>query len=178
MAILGRGAKSAGGLVTLLRSNFGTDVRVEPHVGHWLPIHPEDRTRLLPPTRPGLRNVLGAGAVAGSRVWDRQFRFRVHLGPMSYAQYQRFLPRQRAIAELRDWVRQYVGLALSFDVVAWLRAAEVPPLRLGVAGAQDGRLGWTTWLGASRPRADRGDLRVSPEREAHRNASRRESAHG
>lgn len=163
VAILARGAKSAEGLVKLLQGWFGVSVRLEPHVGHWLAMRPEDCTRLWPPTQPGLRNRLGHNAVAGSKVWDRQFRFRLHVGPLSYAQYRRFLPGERALVELRDWVRQYAGLGLSFDVVAWLRGREVPPLALGAHGEQRGRLGWTTWLGRHGPHGDRGDLRSRPE---------------
>ncbi|HZT55261.1 MAG TPA: type VI secretion system baseplate subunit TssG, partial [Burkholderiaceae bacterium] len=64
VALLAHGAKTAEGLTKLLRGWFGTAVRLESHVGHWLAIRPEDRTRLLPPTQPGLRNVLGISAVA------------------------------------------------------------------------------------------------------------------
>jgi type VI secretion system protein ImpH len=172
IAILARGAKTAEGLTKLLRGWFGVPVRLESHVGHWLAIRSEDRTRLWPQTHPGLRNQLGTSAVAGAKVWDRQFRFRLHLGPLSYAQYRRFLPGQRSSVELRDWVRQYVGLGLAFDVVAWLRGAEVPPLRLGIAGEHHGRLGWTTWLGTRAPHPARGDLRLHPEKPP------RESIHG
>jgi type VI secretion system protein ImpH len=162
VALLARGAKSAEGLTKLLRRYFGVPVRLESHVGHWLSMRSEDCSRLVPRTQPGLRNVLGVNAVAGSKVWDRQFRFRLHLGPLSYQQYRNFLPARRSLVELRDWVRQYCGLALSFDVVVWLRGAEVPGLQLGASGSDRGLLGWTTWLGASRPHADRGDLRLRP----------------
>lgn len=173
VALLSRGAKTAEGLVKLLQGWFGIAVRLESHVGHWLAIRPEDRTRLQAPTQSGLRNALGVSAVAGAKTWDRQFRFRLHLGPMSYAQYQCFLPGQRSIVELRDWVRLHIGMNLAFDVVAWLRAADVPPLKLGDSGEQKGRLGWTTWLGTRRAHGDRGDLRVSPE-----SSQRRRPTHG
>ena len=173
VALLAHGAKTSEGLVKLLQGWFGIGVRLEPNVGHWLAIRPEDRTRLQPPAQPGLRNALGVSAVAGAKVWDRQFRFRLHVGPMSYAQYQCFLPEQRSIVELRDWVRLHVGTNLAFDVVAWLRAADVPPLKLGDSSEQRGRLGWTTWLGTRRTHGDRGDLRVSPE-----SSRQRRQAHG
>lgn len=165
-ALLARGAKSAEGLVKLLQGFFGVAVRLESHVGHWLQIRSEDRTRLLPPTEPGMRNVLGHSAIVGERVWDRHSRFRLHLGPLSYAQYRRFLPGQRALVELRDWVRQYAGLSLSFDAHVWLRGSDVPRLALGAKGEDTGRLGWTTWLGSGKPHLDRGDLRLLPERSA------------
>lgn len=95
--------------------------------------------------------------MAGDRVWDRQYKFRLHLGPMTLAQYRLFLPGQRSSAELLDWVRQYIGLGLTFDVVAHLRGAQVPLLALG-AGSQ---LGWTSWLGKRGAHGDRADLRLS-----------------
>ena len=166
VALLARSAKSAEGLTKLLRRFFGIPVRLEPYVGHWLAMRDEDRTSLARPGQPAPRNVLGVNAVAGSKVWDRQFRFRLHLGPLSYAQFRGFLPSRRAVIELRDWVRQYCGLSLSFDVVVWLRGADVPPLRLGATLDDRGRLGWTTWLGTRRPHGDRGDLRLHPETRA------------
>jgi type VI secretion system protein ImpH len=162
-AILARGAKSAEGLTKLLRGYFAVPVRLESHVGHWLQMRTEDRTLLHPRTHARLRNALGVNAVAGAKVWDRQFRFRLHLGPLRYAQFRRFLPGQRSIRELRDWVRQYIGLGMSYDTVAWLHGHEIPTLRLGVRGDDVGRLGWTTWLGARGPHPARGDLRLNPE---------------
>ncbi len=43
---------------------------------------------------------------------------------------------------LRDWVRNYVGDALKWELQLILKAAEVPEIRLGKSGC----LGWTTWL--------------------------------
>lgn len=159
---LARGPRHAEGLEKMLADYFRVPVRLQSHVGHWMPLRPEDRTRLLPATAAGRRNALGVDAVAGNRVWDRQYRFRLLLGPLSFADYQRFLPGQDAQQALRDWVRQYVGLSLSWDVKPVLRAAEVPRLQLGRRPSS--RLGWTTWLGARRPGCDRADLRLLPER--------------
>lgn len=160
-AILARGARTAEGLTKLLRGWFNVPVRLQSHVGHWLPTRAEDRTRLTPPTEPQPRNLLGINAVAGERVWDRQYKFRLHLGPLTLAQYRQFLPGSRSIAELRDWVRQYVGLGLAFDTVLCLQGAQVPRLALG-RRADSPQLGWTTWLGQRAPQADRADLRLAP----------------
>ncbi|HET7868473.1 MAG TPA: type VI secretion system baseplate subunit TssG [Burkholderiaceae bacterium] len=162
-AALARGPRNAEGLTKILRQHFGVPVRLEPHMGQWLDLRPEDRTRLLPPTAPNRRNALGVHAVAGGRVWDRQSSFRLHLGPLSYAQYERFLPGQPALVELRDWLRQYVGFSLTCETRLVLRGAEVPALRMGPRDGQRGRLGWTTWLGRRGPHPDRGDRKVRPE---------------
>ena len=163
-AFLARSARTSEGMVKLLQGWFDVPVRLASYVGHWLHTREEDRTCLVRRNHPQPRNVLGQSAVAGDRVWDRQYKFRLHLGPMTLAQYRQFLPGQPSIAELRDWVRQYVGLGLSFDVALHLRAAQVPRLRLGRRFDATTQLGWTTWLGKRSAQADRSDLRLSPAR--------------
>ncbi len=117
------------------------------------------RTRL---GRPG--SSLGDGAVLGPRVWDRQGKFRIHLGPLTLAEYESFLPSTirggrearggRRLRELVDWVRFYLSFELDWDVRLHLKPGEIPVLQLGRAG----QLGWTTWLGRRRGREDAADL--------------------
>ena len=169
VAHLMRGPRNAEGLAKLLTSLLRVPVRVDSHVGHWMTLRQEDRTRLLPLAQAGQRNRLGVDVVAGSRVWDRQYRFRIRLGPLGLADYERFLPGAAALPALRDAVRQFVGLSLRWDVQPVLRGAEVPALRLGTRhpGARPARLGLTTWLGRRGPHPDRADLRLQPERRRH-----------
>ncbi|MEO6236190.1 MAG: type VI secretion system baseplate subunit TssG, partial [Vicinamibacterales bacterium] len=87
-----RQVRNAEGLATILREFFGVKTRIEEFVAHWLVLEPPTRTRL---GRPG--SGLGEGAVAGGRVWDRQSKFRIHLGPLTLQQYESFLP-----AKVRD----------------------------------------------------------------------------
>ena len=172
-ATLAAGPRHAEGLQKLLQQHFAVPVQVHDHVGRWSALRPQDCTRLLPGSVPRRLTVLGAGAVAGNRVWNRQSSFRVQLGPLTLSQYERFLPGTRAQRELRDWVRQYVGLALHWDVCPVLRGDEVPRLmlparvqrggRLARLPGLQGRLGWTTWLGRRGPQADRSHLRVRPD---------------
>ncbi|NOT26806.1 MAG: hypothetical protein HOP16_11970, partial [Acidobacteria bacterium] len=103
--------------------------------------------------------VLGAGAVLGGRVWDRQHKFRVRLGPLALTQYDSFLPGGAPLAKLVDWVRLYLGFELEWDVRLRLAEAEVPRLSLGRAG----RLGWTTWLGRRQSGVDADDLCLNAE---------------
>jgi type VI secretion system protein ImpH len=154
--------RPARGLRAILADYFGVPADVEQFVGHWVPLPQESRCRLsrgsgrlgCPPDA----GVLGESVTLGERFWDRQMKFRVHLGPLSYADYQRFLPVGRSFAALVDWVRQYAGPWMAWDLRLVLRAAEVPALRLGV----EGRLGWTTWLASARRERDADDLTLQP----------------
>ncbi len=131
---------SASALEGILRDYFTVPVATRPFVGQWLPLEPEDRSRL------GARNSrLGADLVCGDRVWDNQSRFRIRLGPLGFAAFRAFLPRGSAWRPLNDLVRFLVGKELDFDVQLVLRKEEIPECRLG-AGAVPPMLGWTTWV--------------------------------
>ncbi|MBI2732818.1 MAG: type VI secretion system baseplate subunit TssG [Aquabacterium sp.] len=180
-AALSRGPRNAEGLVKILKSYFGVNVTLEAAVGHWLALQDEDRSRLLPSTAPGRNTALGQRAVLGKRVWDRQSNFRLRIGPLSYEQYQRFLPGQPARQALRDWLRQYLGMSLSCEVQLVLQGSQVPSLQIGrrrlpatSSGSQPaampvhgGQLGLNTWLGRRGPHPDRADLRVRLEASTH-----------
>jgi type VI secretion system protein ImpH len=127
---------------------------IQEFVGHWMALAERERTYL---GREGSR--LGSGAVLGVQVWDRQHKFRVHLGPLTLAAYESFLPGGARLRQLVDWVRFYGGLELEWDVRLWLEENEVPPLRLG----RHCRLGWTTWLGHRRSGGSAHDLCLTAE---------------
>ncbi len=149
-----RHTRNADGLAAILGDFFAVPVRIEQFVGHWMPLGTGERTYLS-----GEGAVLGSGAVLGARVWDRQHKFRIHLGPLSRADYERFLPGGAALRRLVDWVRLYLCYELDWDVRLRLREHDVPPLALGAGG----RLGWTTWLGTRRAGTDADDLCLDAE---------------
>lgn len=148
-------------LCKALREYLGVPVALEPNVGHWLSVDRRDRSRLgFAANRAERAQVqaaaVGATACAGSRVWDRQYRFRLQLGPLTHAQYQSFLPGSSAWKALVGWVRLLAGDELNWELQLVLSPAERPPPRV------DGsvRLGVTSWLpgGAAELRA----LRIRP----------------
>ncbi len=157
-------------LTKALRQYFRVPVTLEPHVGHWLMLAQADRSRLgFARNRTERSQVphaeLGRSANAGHKVWDRQYRFRLHLGPLTMAQYQDFLPGGSAWAALSDWVKLLGGLDLGRDSQLTLRQQDVPEPRLD----RRMRLGLTSWLGSGgrrnglrRPATDRNDLRLRP----------------
>jgi type VI secretion system protein ImpH len=141
--LLAQQPRSASALAGLLADHLGVPVRVVQLVGEWLPLAEESRTRL---GGAAANNALGASAVAGSRVWDPQAKFRLRLGPLGFAAFEDLLPSGRAYARLLALTRFVVGEALSFDVQLVLAAPEVPPCRLGAGEAGAARLGWSSWL--------------------------------
>jgi type VI secretion system protein ImpH len=165
--LLGSRSRHPEGLTKVLSQFFRVPVRVEPYVAHWMAIDSEDRTRLGYARNRGERSrwppaALGTAVTAGHKLRDRQYKFRIALGPLTFAQYRGFLPGGRAWLQLRDWVRQYVGLDLLWDVQLCLAHAEVPEPRLG----QRVPLGVASWLGRAdrhHVQRDRGDLRLRPD---------------
>ena len=133
-----RQVRNTEGLTHILQHFFRVPVQIEEFVGGWLSLSAGERTSL-----PSEAAALGSGAVLGSRVWDRQHKFRIHLGPLTLDQYESFLPGGAPLKKLVHWVRMYLCFELDWDVRLRLQAREVPTLALG-AGQ---RLGWTTWLG-------------------------------
>ena len=149
-----RQTRNAEGLRGILQHFFRVPVEIEQFVGDWMPLDVPQRTYL---GREGA--VLGVAAVAGRRVWDRQHKFRLTLGPLTFADYEQFLPGGMHLRKLVDWVRLYVNYELAWDVRLRLKKHEVPGTRLG-AGR---RLGWTTWLGQRRAETDADDLCLNAE---------------
>jgi len=158
--LFARDARNPEGLEGLLRSYFRVPVRVECFVGNWMPLPDPERTRL------GRTNRLGVSAVAGRSVWDRQHKFRIHLGPLHLADYERFLPGGHALRELADAVRSYVGFEYEWDLRLALDHHDRPAARSG----RRVKLGWTTWLGRREPEKDPADLVLHVERLLKRHA--------
>lgn len=159
---LAHSPRSALVLQTILADYLGVPVQVEQFVGRWLPLEDAERSRFPGGEVPaGQFNQLGVDTVIGTQVWDQQGKFRLHLGPMSYVQFSRFLPNPEdptsRFGELVDFVRMYARIDLDFDVNLLLASGEVPVLRLGGSPEFDARLGWNTWLGGGEPLGDRGE---------------------
>jgi type VI secretion system protein ImpH len=161
---LARQPRSAEGLRAILRAFFRVPVEVQEFVGGWLQLSQAERTALRSEGAP-----LGAGAVLGGRVWDRQHKIRIAAGPLRYGEYQAFLPPAAAgrgpgtaapiLVQLVDWMRLYLGFELQWDLRLILARDDVPPLRLG----REGRLGWTTWMGRRNADRDADDLCLDAE---------------
>ena len=154
---LARSAKNAEGLASILQGFFGLPARVEQLTLGWLALPPEEQTVLG--RGPDAAAPLGVGVILGPRARDVQTRFRIVLGPMDLDRYHDFLPGGRSLDRVVDWVRNYVGYEFDWQLQLVLAREEVPGILLG----REGKLGWTTWLGARPSPTDADDLVLAPE---------------
>ena len=81
---------------------------------------------------------------------------------MAFVEFERYLPGGVRFLQIRDWVRNYVGVEIAWDVQVVLKRDEVPATQLGISG----RLGWTSWLAmpAGRRNRDADDVILDAER--------------
>ena len=152
--LMANARRPAAGLVAILRAYFKLPVEIEQFVGHWMKIPLDGQTRI---GREDRGNRLGSSAVLGRTVWDCQHKFRLVIGPLDYADYQRMLPGGDSMRRLLAWVRNYAGLVLDWDVRLVLKQQEIPRLALGAR-----RLGWTTFLASAPPQRDSQQLLINP----------------
>ncbi len=103
---------------------------------------------------------MGESAFLGVAVRDVQHKFRIEIGPLSAEEYNRFLPGEAWVTELRDWVRQYIGVEFEWETRVILHEDAVQGTSLG----SNGQLGYNTWLGLQPQPVPRGDLVYRAER--------------
>jgi type VI secretion system protein ImpH len=139
--------RSALSLEITLADYFALPVKVKQFQGQWLYLAREDQSSLPSARQARGRNCrLGLDVVVGQRVWDREGKFRVRLGPLDYAQFRGFTPAGDALGPFCQMIRAYAGPHFDFDVQPVLKAAAVPWCRLGGDGTDPARLGWNTWV--------------------------------
>jgi type VI secretion system protein ImpH len=149
--------RNAEGLEAILGEYFDIKTRIETFVGRWMDLPPDSICQLGASPETGR---LGVNAILGSRFYEGQLNFRVHLGPMKLHDYERMLPGGDAFQRLKTWILNYCGEHYFWDAQLVLEKSEVPSMQLG----QSGRLGWTTWLKTQPFTHDADDLILNPPR--------------
>lgn len=152
--------RSATGLQRILEHALGVKVAVVEQIGIWRRIEPEDRTcigRAQRGPRAARNHVLGRSAVLGRRVWDAQGRVDIVLGPLRFAQFERFAPQSEGYARLSALVRFYCGEMLDVHLELRLAAGEAPGLRLNHAN-----LNRTSWLRPAASKEHRARVALLP----------------
>jgi len=144
---------SAVQIAKVLSEYFNQKIKAEQFIGCWYDVPQEQQTVL------GLGNaMLGAGAMAGSRVWQRDLRLRLVIGPLDLEGYESFLPGGKAAKALESMLTMFTGLSLEYEVQLVLRAADVQGARLE-DDRVGGRLGWDSFLVTDVQTQDRADVR-------------------
>jgi type VI secretion system protein ImpH len=147
--------RNAEGLEAILGAYFEIKTQVQTFAGRWMDLPPDSICQLGDSPETGS---LGVNAILGSRFFECQLNFRVRLGPMKLADYERMLPGGAAFVRLKFWILNYCGEHFFWDAQLVLEAPEVPEIELGRAG----RLGWTTWLKSQPFTRDADDLILIP----------------
>ena len=135
--LLSSGPKNAEGLRAILEHFFEAKFTIQQFVGQWLTLEKDDTWQLG-------RTALGRGTSVGRKVWSRDSKFRIQIGPLDLNDYQRLLPGRGAIERMEAIVRNYVGDRLAWDVQLILKAEQVPQARLGTNVG----LGYNSWMGS------------------------------
>ncbi|MCI0151593.1 type VI secretion system baseplate subunit TssG [Paraburkholderia sediminicola] len=157
-AHLVREARNPDGMRMTLEWYFDVPVAIEEHVFHWIELDEADCSYL---GRPGTAGTMG-NAMPGTRVPDRQHRFRIVMGPLDLDQYLRFTPQGADLPKLIEWVRAFVGYEFAWELELRIKARSASPAAMG--GSQ--RLGWSGWLGPSPTEKPVVGMRFEPERYA------------
>jgi len=157
--------KHADGLCGMVGEFFQMPTRIEPFIGDWLELPLSHRWRLGSKAKAGQgqMGLLGLSSTLGAHTWSAQHKFRVVLGPLNRAQFQRMLPGGESLKRLTAMVRSYAGDQLRWDVKLILHEKVDEPWSLGRS-----RLAYTSWLGRpGRSGARREDLILDPQAEIH-----------
>jgi len=143
---------SASQIARVLSAYFGQPIVAEQFIGQWYGVPPEQQTTLGGPGA-----VLGAGAMAGVRVWQRDLRLRLVVGPLDHARFSAFLPGGLAARALRSMLALFTGMAFEYEVELVLLGAAVHGTVL--ADERAGRLGWDAYLLTQLETRNRNDVR-------------------
>ncbi|RWE44289.1 type VI secretion system baseplate subunit TssG [Mesorhizobium sp.] len=137
-------------LTLFLATAFKVPVQVKEFVAAWTTIPTALQTRL------GKAHAgLGRGATIGPRVFSRQSRIELRVGPLSLDAFRSFLPGERRLGLFKKAVRDMIGETLDVDLRIVLARKAVPPPRVGTV-----QLGRTTWLARPAEKGDADDLRL------------------
>lgn len=140
---------SCNALENILSDYFGTKAKIRQFFGQWLALDRADYTRL------GEKNSsLGVSAIAGTKIWEQQSKFRVRMGPLTFKQFQDFLPNGSAHQSMKSIIRFMVGMEFDFDVQLLLKSKQVPSSILTTRAQRRPMLGWTTFLKTKPFKAD------------------------
>jgi type VI secretion system protein ImpH len=149
--------RSAERLRAMLAEEAGAEVEIVEFAGGWLrlPVTEQSRVGVV-------HGRLGVDAAVGAQVWDPQARFIIRLGPLDAESFARLLPGQPLFEQICGLTRLFVGPEQDFVLNPILAADAVPATSTamgtstgagaGKDGGGGGRLGLTSWMGASKPR--------------------------
>lgn len=137
-------------LTLFLAEAFKVPVQIKEFIAAWITIPTGLQSRLAKAYAG-----LGRGATIGPRVFNRQSRIELRVGPLGYEDFKAFLPGGPRLKLFKQAVRDMVGESLDVDLRIVLAREAVPPPRIGAV-----QLGRTAWLARPAERGDADDMRL------------------
>lgn len=145
--------QSADVLARVLSDHFKVSVHINQFVGRWFAI-PDDQCSVLE----GDLTQIGVNAFCGARVWQRQTRMRLVVGPLKRRQFCDFLPQGAAAEALAKMLTMLAGVTFEYEVQLVLEKSAVEAARLG-GGRSPSRLGWDAFMHTRTPTRDAEEAR-------------------
>ncbi|TPN85012.1 type VI secretion system baseplate subunit TssG [Mesorhizobium sp. CU2] len=137
-------------LTLFLATAFKVPVQIKEFVAAWITIPAALQSRVGKAYA-----TLGKGATIGPRVFSRQSRIELRVGPLSLDDFKSFLPGERRLGLFKKAVCDMIGEALDVDLRIVLARDAVPPPKMGSI-----QLGRTSWLSRPAEKGDADDLRL------------------
>ncbi|CDX51338.1 conserved hypothetical protein [Mesorhizobium plurifarium] len=137
-------------LTLFLATAFKVPVEIKEFVAAWITIPKALQSRIGKAYAS-----LGGGATIGPRVFSRQSRIELRVGPLGLDDFKSFLPGERRLALFKKAVRDMIGEALDVDLRIVLARDAVPAPKMGTI-----QLGRTSWLSRPAEKGDADDLRL------------------
>lgn len=127
---------------------FNVPCSPDQFVGQWFDLPEHERTLL------GASNcILGETSFCGGRVWNRQSKVRLRIGPLRRVQFDDFLPGAKAFHSLRRLFRLMVGATFDCEILLILDKRDIGPSLLD-SRLGSSRLGWNAWCKSADVTAD------------------------
>jgi type VI secretion system protein ImpH len=137
-------------LTLFLATAFKVPVEIKEFVAAWITI-----PQALQSQVGKAYAALGRGATIGPRVFSRQSRIELRVGPLNLDDFKSFLPGERRLVLFKKAVRDMIGEALDVDLRIVLARDSVPSPKMGTI-----QLGRTSWLSRPAEKGDADDLRL------------------
>jgi type VI secretion system protein ImpH len=143
---------SAAYMQRVLSEYFSVPITIEQFVGTWYGVPATQQTRL------GEANaILGSLAMVGERVWQRDLRLRLTVGPLDKKNFDEFLPGGAAAKSLEKMLVLFTSVCLEYEINLIFRKQDVRGIRLS-SDREGGRLGHDAFLTAVAQENDRADV--------------------
>lgn len=127
-ALLRERPVSARTIGSVLSEYFRVPVALEQFSGRWDALGENEIAMLGKQS-----TTLGQGFTLGARCWERHSSIRIQVGPLSRAEFERFLPGEAASGVLADILSLFSTPAIEFDMNLILRTEDLCSVTLGAS---------------------------------------------